>query len=258
MQDKRTVDSLDDLVSFAPDWVDVGARVEDSYPLNATPLRASGAATRCFSLTVSRTPAGTIETREASDQMLLPPGCPQRHINGDGTFCLGLRAGANVSDPNAYVAFWGKLEVFLTCQDTANETGQWPKHLQLSHGEPAALTELEAEKLAAELGLLDEYKNAVYYGTGPIARYATRIDEKSGRVRNRQHRCVCGRKGKDRRLLLRGQCAQANLPCLPVLEKRRREQEAAFWTLLNAQPCCMTMHDCPLRPPLNPPSSAPG
>jgi hypothetical protein len=54
---------------------------------------------------------------------MLPRACPERHIKSDATFCLGLRAGENVDTPEDAANWWGKLHVFLTCQDTAHASG---------------------------------------------------------------------------------------------------------------------------------------
>lgn len=188
-----------------------------------------------------------IEVRESPSGPLLPKFCPQRHMNEDGTFCLGLNAGSAIADPTKAEAWWKKLGVFLTCQDTAAETGDWPPKIEISHGR-AGETEIQAENVAEELGMLPEYQMAVREDRGPIAEAVRRIRKSTGRVVNGRAACICGRTNKRGELKLRRQCWKANDLCLPIMEALRRRQEKDFWKLLiGKQPCCGTMNDCPLK-----------
>jgi hypothetical protein len=74
--------------------------------------------------------------------------CPG-HINNDGLFCLGLRAGEGITVGTA-AAWRTKLHSFLHCQETAAESGLWPAGTQISHGEAGDI-ELRAESAAAGL-----------------------------------------------------------------------------------------------------------
>jgi hypothetical protein len=108
----------------------------------------------------------------------LPPFCPQRHINEDGSFCLGFRAGTILGE-EGWAKWWDKLQVFLLCQEVASTTGEWPEGMQISHG-TAGEIELRAEEVADSLGLRDIYENAVRNGSGPIAYFAKRV--RAGRL----------------------------------------------------------------------------
>src|SRR5437016_897322 len=101
--------------------------------LIAAPVRSSGRRTRQYDLTVHEI-AGHLEVRENGSSSLLPRHCPERHINTDGSFCVGLRAGEGICDAITARQWWDKLQVFLICQETAHETGDWPKYAELSHG----------------------------------------------------------------------------------------------------------------------------
>jgi hypothetical protein len=218
------------------------------FAFRAAPIRSSGRRTRNYDLNVQEV-AGHIEVREIGSPKLLPSHCPERHINRDGTFCLGLRAYERVCDIAAARTWWDKLQVFLTCQETAHETGDWPKYAELSHGLAGDYQQI-AEKLAAELGMQNEYKCALHTGTGPIAEMARRIDDTTLHLRNGRARCVCGRFDRGGLPLQRRDCWSRHLECLAILEFQRRQALGQFWSTFGQDDhCCGTMRDCPLRRP---------
>ena len=117
----------------------VDVRFDSEIRFAASPPRASGIPTRPYEPTVTTTKAATIEVNETSVGTLLPVFCPQRHMNPDSTFCLGLKAGIALVDVESAKAWWTKLSVFLTCQDTAAETRTWPPGIEISHGKRVKL-----------------------------------------------------------------------------------------------------------------------
>lgn len=168
-------------------------------------------------------------------------------MNSDGTFCLGFKAGDTVVDPSKASAWWIKLAVFLTCQDTAFESRIWPSEIEVSHGRAGEI-EVEAENVAEQLGLLEEYQLAVRENIGPIAEAVCRIRESTGRLINGRAACVCGRRHKKGWLRLRRECWRTNDLCLPIMEAERRLEEKKFWSALKGKKlCCGTMDDCPLK-----------
>jgi hypothetical protein len=214
--------------------------------LIAAPVRSSGRRTRHYDVTVHEI-AGQLEVRENGSHPLLPRHCPQRHINADGSFCLGLRAGEGVCDAITARQWWDKLQVFLVCQETAHESGYWPSYAELSHG-TAGEYQRRAEEIAEELSVSERYRDAVYSNAGPIATVAHRIDPSTLRPRNGRALCVCGRVDRRRRPLLRRECWKAQLTCLAVLEFQRRRALDEFWSSFGDKTrCCDTMRHCPLR-----------
>lgn len=240
----NTGDLLDSLAATAPSWTTINHRKSKSIEFIASPSRASGRTTRPYSLLLTLNSQGKIAARE-NGSAELPSFCPQRHINEDGSFCLGFRAGT-ISDKPGCAKWWDKLQVFLLCQEVASAMGEWPEGMQLSHG-AAGEIELEAEEVADSLGLQDIYEEAVRHGSGPIAYFAKRA--KAGRLLNGRAACVCGRVGRRNRLQLRRECWAQQQPCLPVLERERQEAEIRFWADLSQRnkSCCHTMAHCPLR-----------
>jgi hypothetical protein len=185
-----------------------------------------------------------IKLSERSLGSTLPACCPERHINPDGSFCIGLRAGEGITDETA-PAWWKKLHAFALWQETAAETGFWPSEAQLSHGEAGEM-ELAGEDAADQLGLRAVYREAVAFDTGFIATGVSRINAKTGMLRNGRSACICGRTDRRGRTLLRRDCH--GLGCPIVFEHRRRAMVDEYWrTLRGRVACCGTMRECPLN-----------
>lgn len=240
------MDLLDSLLQTAPTWACCAPIDSSSAAIVASVPRAGGVSSRTYHLVLTAH-GSHVAIREAPKSRLLPKCCPDRHINPDGAFCLGLRAGHLVESSNGASEWWDKLLVFISCQETAHETRTWPEYAQLSHGEEAAEIELEAEELARELGLHKEYGEAVRGHENAVSIMAQRVDPRTMHLSNGRAPCVCGRVDRRGRSLLRRQCSKAGLKCLPILERQRLEAVRSFWTSLGNTPCCGTMDACPLR-----------
>ena len=143
-------------------------------------------------------------------------------------------------------AWWKKLEVFLACQETAEEMHEWPAAFELSHGD-AGEVQLVAEQLAHRLGRTSEYRAVMKAQSGPIAELASNVNSRTGRPEASGDPCTCGWEDASGTLKTRAQCNQDNDPCLVALEAKRRSSEAAFWSAYRGTPCCKTIADCPLR-----------
>jgi hypothetical protein len=240
------VTALEHLLQDAPAWASCSRTADGSPKVGAAVPRAGGTLSRRYHLVLTaHDPYVTV--KEAPDVRFLPASCPDRHINPDGAFCLGLRAGHRIEDAKTASQWWGKLLVFLTCQETAHETRAWPDYAQLSHGEDAAEIQLDAESLARELGLQEEYKDAVRGNENAIAILARGVDLKTMHLRNGRAACVCGRSDSRGRAFLRRQCWKVGLKCLPILERQRQEAVRSFWVTFGDTPCCGTMDGCPLQ-----------
>jgi hypothetical protein len=229
------------LINVAPDWADVSRIHADKMNFDAIAERTSGSLTRLYELTAvyknSQVWVGERTTK------LLPSFCPDRHINEDGSFCLGLRAGEGILESNSIV-WWEKLKLFLLCQETAQETGQWPPDAQLSHGDAGEIEEL-AEKVARSIGKLNEYRNAVRFNMGPIAEGLIRINRSTRQLRNGRSVCVCGRTDIKGSPILRRDCHKMGCPI--EFEFARRLATDQFWESMKGKPCCGSMLSCPLK-----------
>jgi hypothetical protein len=164
---------------------------------------------------------------EAAPGTLLPRLCPERHVNSNGSFCLGL-------DPFGCTAdqvddFWAKLRSYLLCQQFADARGQWPTGRWLSHGD-AAYDQLAAEAAAERAGLTGRYRKALEFGIG---RLAGPLPSKGFGTRSSATKSERRRAIED----------------LIGAETRRRAAEAAFAEtyVLCGFFCCRTMQFCPIR-----------
>lgn len=237
--------SIAALAQCCPTWADFRPLDGREAHVDVVAVRASKTFTRLFELRIVHL-ADQILVFERPIGSTLPLCCPERHINPDGSFCIGIRAGESVTMENA-ASWWEKLHAFALCQETAQETGYWPSEAQLSHGQ-AGDAELAAESAAHQLGLSSAYREAVAFDSGTIAAGLSKIDASSGLLRNGRSACVCGRTDRRGRALLRRDCHQRGLGCPIVLEHRRRSLLAKYWNALQGRvKCCGTMNGCPLN-----------
>jgi hypothetical protein len=237
--------SLAALAQCCPTWAEFRSLDGREAHVDIVAVRASKTFTRLFELRLVHL-GNEINVFERPFGATLPACCPERHINPDGSFCIGLRAGEGITDATA-PAWWDKLHAFALCQETAEETGFWPSEAQLSHG-GAGDVELAAEDAAEQLGLRAVYREAVAFDTGPIASGLRKIDAKTGLLRNGRNVCVCGRTDRRGRSLLRRDCHRIGLGCPIVFEHRRRLLVDGYWRSLRGPiTCCGTMQECPLK-----------
>jgi hypothetical protein len=231
------------LISSAPDWSVVTLVHISKFKVRAAPHRASGVRTRSFDLLVSEEDAEVV-VREEAQARKLPAFCPERHINKDSSFCLGLDAGSEVTTLVAATYWWDKLKSFLVCQETAEETGFWPPYAQLSHGEAGEI-EAKAEVVSRSINCLSEYREAVQHNSGFIAERLTKINKATGRLYNGRAPCLCGRKGQRGQVVLRRICHK--LGCPVEFEFKRRLAVDRFWKSMAHKTCCGSMQNCPLE-----------
>jgi len=233
------------LLLNCPTWASVITREDQEIAINAQPARSSGKLTRLFRILIFEDRAThNIRAKEIAPNSL-PKFCPERHINSDATFCLTIEATTvrDVADANAW---WKKLELFLTLQETASSTGIWPDYAQMAHGE-AGNTQLELEKICNELGYLVELKESLRSRSGRIFDSAKLIRKKGERLRNGRAECPCRRKCKSGSLLLRRECERLQVDCPAKLMHKFIKAEQAFWRRIKGNECCGTMENCQLR-----------
>jgi hypothetical protein len=236
--------SLAALAQYCPKWAEFRSVDGREAHVDIVAVRASKTFTRLFELKLLHL-GSDVSVFEREIGKTLPSCCPERHINPDGSFCIGLRAGEGITCETA-PAWWDKLHAFALCQETAEETGFWPSEAQLSHG-VAGEVELAAENAADQLGLRPVYREAVAFGTGLIVSGLRKINPRTGVLRNGRSACVCGRADRHGRVMLRRECHRSGLGCPIVLEHRRRALVDEFWRSLRGHAtCCGTMQECPL------------
>lgn len=206
----------------------------------------SGKPGRQFLLQV-RGAGDTVSVGEQIVGHLLPKSCPERHINSDGSFCLGVDASVRVLDQASAEKWWANLWEYLQCQESADAIGIWPLGRAMSHG-TAGHTQEEARSLASQLDLLDQYDAAVEFGEGWLASPWPLTNREGTRLLNGRLPCPRGclsRSGKPR---LRCECEHGSeIARLLFLERRRRREASSFVAEMKAKgfQCCGTMENCP-------------
>lgn len=165
----------------------------------------------------------TVRERQAKR---LPAFCPERHINTDGTFCLGYGDEVLESGPRTLgeaKRWWETVGWFLRLQYLAEATGRW-KARAWPHGE-AAKYQQEIDSLLERL---------------PRAVLGARKSAAASRNSLIRPQCPClSGKSFDA-------CHQGDLLHLISLEQRRDAAEQDYSASLDGHSCCGTMRHCEL------------
>lgn len=235
------------LAESAPAWFSVEKSNRDNLVGHArlpkTPWAVDGLHLHIFGREVPR-------VREEVPGTDLPCRCPERHIQGDQTFCLGLRY-LKVQSAEKARQWWVQLDQFLICQGVAKLTRVWPVNQSLDHGGAGEHHE-RALSLAAEAGLEEEYACARLGEPSWLTDPKLHIFGKKGRPINGRAPCPRGCKRRARGRLvrtLRADCDKRQLLVdLAYAEHQRRTALDTYWKAFFAsgEKCCRTMRGCPL------------
>ena len=197
----------------------------------------------------------------------LPAFCPQLHINGDGTFCLGWSGAAllEVGDEESARLWWARLHGYLRMQQRARRLGRWPGR-EWAHGD-AARHQHEAELAAAHLGPdfvqdLEGHKfesawcrwdHPVHGRMLQVFRDGVpmyKVSERHQRVLNSRQACICadGDVKRHRRLRSCGEHMKAAFDFAAALRNWESAEER-FWKSLakTNNTCCGRASGCRLR-----------
>lgn len=242
---------VDALLEQQPLWFTLTARsaatVEGTATVPGTPWAKSG-----ISLHILDFPNARV--RELVPGAAFPARCPERHVQYDQTFCLGLHH-ISVADPEGTRQWWEQLRQFIVFQSVAEMTGVWPPAHALDHGDAGEFHE-RALAIASELGIDEEYAAARLNEPSWITDPNVRLFGKKGEWINGRGPCPrgcrsrCLEKGTRKRPMLRCDCKhRAKLLELVQLERKRRAALAAYWDHVHAEgiACCGKMLACELR-----------
>jgi len=179
------------------------------------------------------------------------PGCPERHINFDGSLCLGLAPDVTKFIRNEGDAsdWWASLESHLQLQVIAEVLGRWDASREFSHGD-AGHFQREAEKLADSLGILSLYEEGVQNRAGPFGRDLPKIRKSTSLLVNQRAFCPCERANRRMEHHIRRRCPDKDVVAKLVRAERKRLKAIDdFWKEVRKQgwKCCGTMRDCPLK-----------
>lgn len=193
----------------------------------------------------------------------LPAFCPERHINVDGTFCLGFKSVDNleVYDESSAREWWGRLLNFLKLQIRAARLRKWPGDAW-AHGNAAKfqnnlkllaqqlgqsfVSNLNQNKFRVERKIISGCNRAVlrlYCESSMV--FA--VWEVTKCVANTRQRCVCDLIRGKRRMRMRSCGNHAEICANFVLNKwAMQEAEREFWNNNVNKTCCGTMNGCHL------------
>lgn len=261
--------SIDTLLAAKPLWAKVAARLPTQIELEARPPSPSGSIGRAYDLIIRESGRRTIDVLEVSDKAILPACCPERHINYDATFCIGLGSSNPLTDAAEATKWWNDLNAFLNYQIFAERQGYWPPYAQLCHGD-AAYQQLEMERLAETIGWKDEVIHGIFRKAGWLAGDLPRILKDKKTVANLRSPCPRGCRRwhfplrptscavpactpsckKQHKPVIRRDCPhRVSVENLVRLEHKRRRSEQRFIKELRRRGvgCCGSMKFCPLR-----------
>ena len=204
-------------------------------------------------------PNNLLRVKEISG--VLPSFCPNRHINSDGSFCLGIQTDTEKLSIKEWME---NLQEFLQAQIFASKNRKWPITCQQwSHGN-AAFYQSKVEKLLLEIDLnilglefnklrLVEKKNDlfkepyfhIYHGDKLL------ITGTEKKVHNKRLSCICVKYGRAKHVTLRNcprKCSNLLISIL-INEQYRVIEEDNFWkSFKNSKiQCCGTMNQCGLN-----------
>lgn len=227
----------------APPWAALIGEGEAAADFIAGPPLPDGDAVPATIVQVSGMD-GWLSVSERKPGTRLPERCPELHVNEDSSFCMARR-GYRCGDAADADVFWQDLGEYLVNQHFAGRRGQWPVGRWLSHGPVAADRQVDAEKLAAELGVAGAYSDCLENDEGWIA------DAVRSRVPKvpRSLACPIGCRKADGMIAALGDCGhRAPVQRLVAAERARRAAQGAYFAALRRRNrrCCGRVRNCPL------------
>lgn len=195
----------------------------------------------------------SLQAQEEQPGQCFPARCPERHVQSDQTFCLGLRR-LDVTDDDVARQWWEQLRQYIRCQSTAEQTGIWPPMHALDHGDAGEHHE-KALALAEELNIQDEYAAAYLDEPSWITDHSLRLLGKGDKPLNGRMACPrgCRHARRPSRPILRRKCKRrAQLVALVIAERKRRNALADYWreAAAGGAVCCGRMRSCEFPAPL--------
>ena len=251
--------SIDYLAEAAADeGFDFAAHSSDKATLSLPVVHATGKVV-VYSIDLAAR-GSAVQAAESEAAHLLPRFCPERHIVGNGGFCIYWEAEQQfpVTDRASAKRWISVLVNFLRYQERAAYLRRWPNNEAWAHGDGAARAQRRAERLAVKLGapwsewLTDrELKaNREICGVYRIERagaflFVTWRSPDRGRRRNGKGLAVFERTpdGKKR---CTSPVRAFTLNCFAMALSDWQRAEDAFWNFYRDNPCCGTMDTCRL------------
>lgn len=230
-----------------PDWFEIEEDRADQLSGEACIVIAGAATDFVIQLRIwEESTRVCVSERGAS--RILPGHCPERHINADGSFCLGYGAERLPVSADGARVWWGLLEAYLGYQRTAGRTRRWPPNAFISHGD-AGKHHLAAAEAARHLGLHEQYEQLLAGTPCWIDDGSIKVVKDGQRLVNGRGPCPVGCRKMNKPRLRRKCCKKGIVLELMAQERLRKKEESKFWEALQSKGavCCGTMISCPLK-----------
>ncbi len=194
----------------------------------------------------------------------LPSSCPERHINFDGTFCLGWEGDTDlqITSKDSAVMWWSYLHKFLSLQARAEKKGEWPGK-EWAHG-AAAIFQQRAENAAAALGkryvdaldnkiirVVEKQKSGIKGNLLKLYlndQHLCSVWKRNNFLTNKRKPCICSLPSKSKPKKIKHCFDHASQIIRLIISIN--EQEAYlkdFWSGFKGKKCCGSMKNCPLK-----------
>lgn len=202
---------------------------------------------------------------DPSFEKRLPCSCPERHINGDGSFCLfwDNHESIHIIDKSSAQEWTDILYKFLMTQERVTRKKVWPGN-SWAHGN-AAGHQLQALKAAEALGsdFLEDIQTNKFHIKYRLRRSSQgndslilvyrnnkelyRVWANSKRVIRLRQPCIC-KDSKKHSKQLRSCRNHAQMAAeLAISLWNWEQEEKRFWESYADRKCCETMEHCPLK-----------
>ncbi|GEC95733.1 hypothetical protein ZRA01_18060 [Zoogloea ramigera] len=251
-----------DLIALAaPDFGGALTRSPDTSAILDLPVKLVDGRIIPYKLLLKQ--KGDRVTAQEETPQHLPPFCPERHINPDGTFCLYFTGTTclNVIDEESARAWLETVYRYLKLQERVRLKRRWPNNDTWAHGD-AAYHQRQAQ--AAATAINDRMLSALTDGRlqlkfkrskgRPIldlwidSTHIYSVWELDKRVINQKQRCFCGMSGLKVAKRVRRCADHAKRASELVLALRDWEDaEELYWRAMQGKSCCGTCDSCPLR-----------
>lgn len=187
-----------------------------------------------------------------------PDLCPNRHINQDGWFCLGLSEDISQLTIQQWV---NNLKLFLDAQHKCEKMRVWPRDSEIkewAHGDAAKYQKIVEQYYGQFkencLGLILEQLSVVEVNSVKCDKklYHVYADDElilvgdQNQVLNKRYACICDPHGLNKHQSIgkySDQCSKVVF-MVAINDYLLHKAEKEFWDSFGKQICCNTMKNC--------------
>lgn len=248
------------LTQISPDYGGGCVQSSNSTVILTLPVRLVDGRTIPYVLEL-RDFDSVVSVREESSEHL-PPFCPERHINSDGTFCLNYSPvhSLKIEDEATARVWMETVYKFLKLQERAKRLRRWPNDKAWAHGDAArhqmrvqaAVKVLGSNLVQAQSSRLLTVRRRYSKGRAILellhkGECLYRVWEATKKVANQSRKCLCGISGRRRPRALR-KCLDHSAQAVELVLALHEwgQEEKRYWDIMQNQVCCGSFDNCPL------------